>query len=285
MVTGVIQAGSSLGILVPPSVVLVLYGMIARQPVGKLWLAGAPPRPDDGGGSSSLYIAGALLGSSPRSARCCRKRNGRASLAEKLKLNPGGGPPLPHLLLDDRALLHGLHEPRRELGGGRDRGDRSGPPPAPAHLQGPGGDVAQDPRGELHVSLWIIPRRAPASARCSTASGRCARIEGFFLGRLGLGPWEGAHPDAALVPADGHLSRRHGDARHRRAPSTCRSSRCSGSTSSGTGCSTPSPARIAYMTPALRLQPVPDAGHGAAGDSSSWDIYRFDPPPLRPRHG
>ncbi|APX94152.1 C4-dicarboxylate ABC transporter [Halomonas sp. 1513] len=43
MVTGVIQAGSSLGILVPPSVVLVLYGMIARQPVGKLWLAGAIP--------------------------------------------------------------------------------------------------------------------------------------------------------------------------------------------------------------------------------------------------
>ncbi|SVA78698.1 uncharacterized protein METZ01_LOCUS131552 [marine metagenome] len=43
MVTGVIQAGSSLGILVPPSVVLVLYGMIARQPVGQLWLAGAIP--------------------------------------------------------------------------------------------------------------------------------------------------------------------------------------------------------------------------------------------------
>ena len=43
MVTGVIQAGSSLGILVPPSVVLVLYAMIARQPVGKLWLAGVMP--------------------------------------------------------------------------------------------------------------------------------------------------------------------------------------------------------------------------------------------------
>jgi len=43
MVTGVIQAGSSLGILVPPSVVLVLYGMIARQPVGQLWLAGVFP--------------------------------------------------------------------------------------------------------------------------------------------------------------------------------------------------------------------------------------------------
>ncbi len=43
MITGVVQAGSSLGILVPPSVVLVLYGMIARQPVGRLWLAGVFP--------------------------------------------------------------------------------------------------------------------------------------------------------------------------------------------------------------------------------------------------
>jgi len=43
MVTGVIQAGSSLGILVPPSVVLVLYAMIARQPVLQLWLAGIVP--------------------------------------------------------------------------------------------------------------------------------------------------------------------------------------------------------------------------------------------------
>jgi tripartite ATP-independent transporter DctM subunit len=43
MITGVIQAGSSLGILMPPSVVLVLYAMIARQPVGQLWLAGVIP--------------------------------------------------------------------------------------------------------------------------------------------------------------------------------------------------------------------------------------------------
>ncbi len=43
MITGVIQAGSSLGIMVPPSVVLVLYGMIARQPVGHLWMAGVLP--------------------------------------------------------------------------------------------------------------------------------------------------------------------------------------------------------------------------------------------------
>ena len=70
MVTGVIQAGSSLGILIPPSVVLVLYGMIARQPVGQLWLAGVFP----GLLLASLFIAYILI-------RC--------------RLQPHLGPPLP----------------------------------------------------------------------------------------------------------------------------------------------------------------------------------------------
>lgn len=43
MISGVIQAGSSLGILIPPSVVLVLFALIARQPVSNLWLAGVVP--------------------------------------------------------------------------------------------------------------------------------------------------------------------------------------------------------------------------------------------------
>lgn len=43
LITGVVQGGSSLGILIPPSVVLVLYGMIARAPVSQLWLAGVFP--------------------------------------------------------------------------------------------------------------------------------------------------------------------------------------------------------------------------------------------------
>jgi tripartite ATP-independent transporter DctM subunit len=43
MVSGVIQASSSLGILTPPSVVLVLYGMIARSNIERLWLAGIIP--------------------------------------------------------------------------------------------------------------------------------------------------------------------------------------------------------------------------------------------------
>ena len=43
LISGVVQAGSSLGILIPPSVVLVLFGMIARAPVSQLWLAGVFP--------------------------------------------------------------------------------------------------------------------------------------------------------------------------------------------------------------------------------------------------
>lgn len=53
MVTGVIQAGSSLGILIPPSVVMVLYAMIARQPVSQLWMAGIVP---------GLMMAGLFIG-------------------------------------------------------------------------------------------------------------------------------------------------------------------------------------------------------------------------------
>lgn len=70
MVTGVIQAGSSLGILVPPSVVLVLYGMIARQPIGQLWLAGVFP---------GLLLAGLFI----------------LYIVIRCRLQPRLGPPLP----------------------------------------------------------------------------------------------------------------------------------------------------------------------------------------------
>src|SRR5690606_33586050 len=43
MITGVIQGGSSLGLMGPPSVVLIFYAMIARRPVMQLWLAGIGP--------------------------------------------------------------------------------------------------------------------------------------------------------------------------------------------------------------------------------------------------
>ncbi|GGE18698.1 TRAP transporter, DctM subunit [Gemmobacter megaterium] len=70
MVTGIIQGGSSLGILVPPSVVLVLYSMIARQPVGHLWLAGVVP---------GLMMAGLFI----------------LYVVVRCRINPALGPALP----------------------------------------------------------------------------------------------------------------------------------------------------------------------------------------------
>lgn len=43
MITGVIAAGGALGFLIPPSVVFILYGMIARVSIGSLWIAGIIP--------------------------------------------------------------------------------------------------------------------------------------------------------------------------------------------------------------------------------------------------
>ncbi len=70
MISGVIQAGSSLGILIPPSVVLVLFSLIARQPVSELWLAGAVP----GLLMATLFILYILV---------------------RTKLNPALAPPMP----------------------------------------------------------------------------------------------------------------------------------------------------------------------------------------------
>ena len=43
LAAGAIAAGGTLGILIPPSVILVLYGIMARQDVGKLFAAGILP--------------------------------------------------------------------------------------------------------------------------------------------------------------------------------------------------------------------------------------------------
>ena len=70
LISGVVQGGSSLGILIPPSVVMVLYGMIARQPVSQLWLAGVIP---------GLIMAGMFIG----------------YIWMRAKLNPALAPPAP----------------------------------------------------------------------------------------------------------------------------------------------------------------------------------------------
>ena len=93
MTTGVIMAGSTLGILIPPSVVLVLYGMIARQPVGNLWLAGVFP----GLLMATMFILYVVIRSwlQPHVAPALPKaERDEYTLADKLKLLSAGLIPL-----------------------------------------------------------------------------------------------------------------------------------------------------------------------------------------------
>jgi TRAP-type mannitol/chloroaromatic compound transport system permease large subunit len=164
MVTGVIQAGSSLGILVPPSVVLVLYAMIARQPVGQLWLAGVFP---------GLMMAGLFI----------------LYIVIRCHFQPHLGPALPpgerDVPMNEKLRLLSLVESS-----------------AIGALTAFGAAVAKgrmnrevfetSVRQTLAIScmfMWII-----LAALCFGAVFDGLRavdaIEGFFLDRLGLGPWE-----------------------------------------------------------------------------------------------
>jgi tripartite ATP-independent transporter DctM subunit len=186
MVTGVIQAGSSLGILVPPSVVLVLYGMIARQPVGQLWLAGVFP---------GLMMAGLFV----------------IYIAVRCRLQPNLGPPL-------------SKEERNVSWGERLRLLRAGILPLMIFMSMTGlfvtgvtslveasavgavsATLAALIKGRLNAKvmeetlrktlgitcmfMWII-MAALAFGAVFDGLGAVKAIEGFFVGRLGLSPWE-----------------------------------------------------------------------------------------------
>jgi hypothetical protein len=113
MVTGVVQAGSSLGILVPPSVVLVLYAMIARQPVGQL--AGRRySRPDDGRPVHCLHCCAlpSAAGTRPRAA-AGRARHADERETETLTRRPAAAR---YFRRHDGAVRQWLDQPCRKLG-------------------------------------------------------------------------------------------------------------------------------------------------------------------------
>ena len=111
MVTGVVQGGSTLGILIPPSVVLVLYAMIARQPVGQLWLAGVFP----GLMMAAMFILYIYVRCrlQPHLGPPLPPEERDVPLGEKLRLLRYGLDAARHLPVDDRPLPHRHHQPHR----------------------------------------------------------------------------------------------------------------------------------------------------------------------------
>lgn len=187
MVTGVIQAGSSLGILVPPSVVLVLYGMIARQPVSQLWMAGVFP----GLMMASMFIIYIIV-------RCkiqpelgppiSPEELAEISLSEKLKLLRAGILPLIIFFLMTGLFLMGVTSLVESSAVGAMSATVA------AIIQGRLTKKVFDEtlRKTLNIScmfMWII-----LAALCFGAVfdglGAVNAIKGFFLDQMGLEPWE-----------------------------------------------------------------------------------------------
>lgn len=186
MVTGVIQAGSSLGILVPPSVVLVLYGMIARQPIGQLWLAGVFP---------GLLMAGLFIlyivvrcHLQPNLGPPLPEAERRVGWGEKLRLLQAGIVPLMIFFCMTGLFLMGVTSLVESSAVGavaatlaalvRGRLTRQ-----VIH------DTTRKTLGVSCMFMWII-----LAALCFGAVfdglGAVKAIESFFVGQLGLGPWQ-----------------------------------------------------------------------------------------------
>ncbi len=186
MVTGVIQAGSSLGILVPPSVVLVLYGMIARQPVGQLWLAGVFP----GLMMATLFIIYIVIRCrlQPNLGPALPQEERQVPLKEKLLLLRAGITPLAIFVSMTGLFLMGV----TSLVESSAVGALAATVAAIAKKRLNKKVMEETLRKTLAIScmfMWII-----LAALCFGAVfdgiGAVKAIEAFFIDRLNLSPWE-----------------------------------------------------------------------------------------------
>ncbi|MEO4044473.1 TRAP transporter large permease subunit [Hoeflea sp. CAU 1731] len=186
MITGVVQAGSSLGILVPPSVVLVLYGMIAREPVGQLWLAGVFP----GLMMAGLFIVYIVIRCriQPELGPPLSEEERDIPMLEKLKLLRAGILPILIFFCMTGLFLLGVTSLVESSAVGALAATLAAivKRRLTAHV------MEETLRKTLGVScmfMWII-----LAALCFGAVfdglGAVRAIEGFFVGQLGLGPWE-----------------------------------------------------------------------------------------------
>ena len=186
MVTGVIQAGSSLGILVPPSVVLVLYGMIARQPISQLWMAGVFP----GLLMASLFIIYIIVRCKlqPHLGPALPAEERNVSWGEKIRLLRAGILPLLIFFSMTGLFLMGYTSLTESAAVGATAATLA----ALVKRRLTHKVMENTIRKSLGVScmfMWIIVA-AMGFGAVFDGLGAVKAIEGFFIGQLGLGPWE-----------------------------------------------------------------------------------------------
>lgn len=186
MITGVIQAGSSLGILVPPSVVLVLYGMIARQPVSQLWLAGAIP----GLMMASLFIIYIVVRCKlqPELGPTVAKEERDIPFGEKLKLLRAGIVPFLIFFLMTGLFVMGITSLVESSAVGATTATIAALAKRRVNKQ----VIEQTVKKTLGVScmfLWIILAALNFGA-VFDGIGAVKAIESLFITRWELSPWE-----------------------------------------------------------------------------------------------
>jgi tripartite ATP-independent transporter DctM subunit len=186
MVTGVIQAGSSLGILVPPSVVLVLYGMIARQPITQLWLAGVLP----GLMMAALFVLYIVVRCrlQPHLGPALSAEERQVGWVERFRLLRAGVTPLFIFFSMTGLFLMGYTSLVESSAVGATAATIAALVKRRltfriVHV------VAEKTLGVSCMFMWII-----MAALCFGAVfdglGAVKAIQSFFVGQLGLGPWE-----------------------------------------------------------------------------------------------
>ncbi len=186
MISGVVQAGSSLGILVPPSVVLVLYAMIARQPVGKLWLAGVIP----GLMMAAMFIIYIAVRCkiNPKLGPPLSAAERNVPMAEKLRLLRAGMLPLIIFFVMMFPFVKGW----TSLVESSAVGAATATIAAIVKRRLTKEVFENTVRQTLNISamfMWII-LAALAFGAVFDGVGAVKAIKGFFLDNLGLGPWE-----------------------------------------------------------------------------------------------
>jgi tripartite ATP-independent transporter DctM subunit len=182
----VIQAGSSLGILVPPSVVLVLYGMIARQPVGQLWLAGVLP----GLLLAALFVAYIAIRChfQPHLGPVLAPEERQMSWGEKLRLLRAGILPFVIFFAMTGLFIMGI----TSLVESSAVGAAAATIVALAKRRLTRRVLEETIRNTLRVScmfMWII-LAALSFGAVFDGLGAGRAIESLFIDRWGLGPWE-----------------------------------------------------------------------------------------------
>jgi C4-dicarboxylate transporter, DctM subunit len=113
LATGAIAAGGTLGILIPPSVTMILYGIASETSIGRLFIAGILP----GLLLTALFMAWALFLSWKRGTRVADAQR-VYSLAEKLELLPRLLPFIAVIVGVVYALYGGIATPSEAAGVG-----------------------------------------------------------------------------------------------------------------------------------------------------------------------